>query len=184
MLPPLTGRIGTAMAPLRDWLARRDSATSATDARLIRYPFAIAVIAITCIIAVVQHRAGAVPLGVAFDPTLQPVAAADYLERNPPSGNGFNELGWGGYLLHRLWPGQRVFIDGQTDFYGEALAREYLQVIELREGWAEVLDRHRVDWVILGASSTVVRQLAASGWITVHQDSLAAVLVRPPRPGS
>jgi len=30
--------------------------------------------------------------------------------------------------LYRLWPEKQVFIDGQTDFYGEALSREYAQV--------------------------------------------------------
>ena len=105
--------------------------------------------------------------------------AAAYLRGNPPEGNGFNQLRWGGYLIHELWPSHRVFIDGQTDFYGEALALEYLNVVELSEGWREVLDRHRVRWVIYDTDSPLVRQLAGSpGWRVLYQDSVATVLAR------
>ncbi len=54
-----------------------------------------------------------------FLPTKFPVKAVDYITTHPIEGNMFNEFTWGGYLLYRLWPEQKVFIDGQTDFYGE-----------------------------------------------------------------
>ncbi|MFT3895647.1 MAG: hypothetical protein QM730_28835 [Anaerolineales bacterium] len=63
-----------------------------------------------------------------FKPEIFPVEAANWLSNNPPKGKMFNYFTWGGYLLYRLWPEQQVFIDGQTDFYGETLSREYVQV--------------------------------------------------------
>jgi hypothetical protein len=71
-------------------------------------------------------------LGYGFDPEVFPVAAVDWLEENPQEGEVFNYFIWGGYLLYRQWPDMRVFIDGQTDFYGEALTRQYVQVINAR----------------------------------------------------
>lgn len=39
-----------------------------------------------------------------------------------------------------MWPQQRVFIDGQTDLYGEALTREYNRVMFLEECREAVLE--------------------------------------------
>jgi hypothetical protein len=60
-----------------------------------------------------------------FDSTMFPVRAVDWMDQHRISGNGFNYFPWGGYLLYRRWPGAKVFIDGQTDFYGETLTRQY-----------------------------------------------------------
>jgi hypothetical protein len=73
--------------------------------------------------------------GNRYDPAVFPVEAVDWLEQHPPEGNGFNYFIWGGYLLYRSWPERTVFIDGQTDFYGEALTRQYVQVITLTGDW-------------------------------------------------
>jgi hypothetical protein len=87
-----------------------------------------------------------------FDQAVFPVSAADWLERQPQTGAMFNYFPWGGYLLYRFWPSERVFIDGQTDFYGERLTRQYEQVITLAGGWQNVLSRYRVDWVMVASA--------------------------------
>jgi len=84
-----------------------------------------------------------------------PVEAADWLEDNPPQGNGFNYFPWGGYMLYRFWPERTVFIDGQTDFYGEELTREYEQIITLANGWQDVLDEYQIHWVIMPTGSAL-----------------------------
>ena len=61
----------------------------------------------------------------------------------------------GGYLLYRSWPERTVFIDGQTDFYGEELTREYEKVITLTDGWQEVLQDYQIKWVIMPAGSVL-----------------------------
>ena len=73
--------------------------------------------------------------GYSFKPDVFPVEAVNWLEQNPQEGNVFNYFPWGGYLLYRDWPDTPVFIDGQTDFYGEALSRKYMQVLNAEEGW-------------------------------------------------
>jgi hypothetical protein len=91
----------------------------------------------------------------------------------------FNQMEWGGYLLHELWPSQRVFFDGWTDFYGEPLTREYLKVAQMEPGWADVLERYDVGWVIFRTKSPLVGTLASSGaWSEVYRDDLATILIR------
>ena len=117
--------------------------------------------------------------GNQFNPKIFPVRAADVLlTKTLPDGNMFNYFPWGGYLLYRLWPEQLVFIDGQTDFYGEALTREYEQVLTQTGDWQMILQKYRVEWVIMPTDSSLIRTLSTSTqWKTFYQDSTATILI-------
>lgn len=116
--------------------------------------------------------------GNRFDPDIFPAAAVDWLEANPVQGQGFNYFPWGGYLLYRQWPEKTVFIDGQTDFYGEALTRQYEQVLTLSPGWAQVLADYQVDWVLMPPDEALPQALLAKpGWQAVYRDDTAVLLV-------
>ena len=118
-------------------------------------------------------------IGYGFDPERFPVAAVDWLEENPQEGEVFNYFIWGGYLLYRQWPERLVFIDGQTDFYGEALTRQYVQVINAQEGWEGVLDEHNVAWVILPPGLVGAREIQRElGWAVIYEDETAVILRR------
>ena len=181
-LPPLEGRAAQLWAPVAAWLHRRTLALEAANAWARAGAWSCALLLVLVTLAALAHRDGAPALGVTYDPSLQPVGAVAYLQANPPSGRMFNELAWGGYLLRELWPRHEVFIDGQTDFYGEPLAREYLQIVELGHGWRETLERRSVDWVIYPTDTVLTRALEESGaWTVVYRDGTAAVLTRAAR---
>ncbi|MGE5072877.1 MAG: hypothetical protein ACM3MF_05555, partial [Anaerolineae bacterium] len=156
------------------------------DARMLEIDKAIKgpVLPLICLIAaVVGLRAGLRfdfgGRGNAYDPRLFPVGAVDWLEEHPQPGNMFNEFTWGGYLLYRRWPADRVFIDGQTDFYGEKLTSQYLAVITMANAWQSVLDDYHVDWVILPTTEPVVEALrSTSGWVVVYEDATTVILRR------
>jgi hypothetical protein len=113
-----------------------------------------------------------------FNPQVFPVHALNWLENNPQTGNMFNEFNWGGYILYRSWPQQRVFLDSQSDFYGEPLIREYNQVVTLGTGWEEILNKYNVNWVIMPREAPLVTALSAGGdWEIPYQDSTATILV-------
>ncbi len=122
------------------------------------------------------------PLGQAYNryPAQRfPVAAVNWLEANPPAGEMFNYFDWGGYLLYRLWPEKRVFIDGQTDFYGEAFTREYERAITASQGWEDVMTRYQVQWAILPPDVPLTKALnTASGWETIYADETAIIFRR------
>ena len=116
--------------------------------------------------------------GNRFDPEVFPVEAVDWLVENPASGPGFNYFPWGGYLLYRLWPEQTVFIDGQTDFYGEHLTRQYEQVLTLSPGWQQVLTEYKVGWLLLPPEEALAQTLLADpGWQVAYRDETAVLLV-------
>jgi hypothetical protein len=119
------------------------------------------------------------PGGNSFSPRVFPVHAVDWALANPPGRRPFNYFPWGGYLLFRMWPAGTVFIDGQTDFYGEALTRQYETVVTLGDGWEQVLARYDVDWVIMPADSRLVRELRQDPlWTETFSDGTAVILRR------
>ena len=113
-----------------------------------------------------------------WDSQLFPVQAVDWLETNPQSGNMFNYFIWGGYITYRAWPEVLVFIDGQTDIYGEALSREYVRVIDAQAGWESVLTKYQVDWAIIPVGGPLPEALKESGWRVLYEDETAIILRR------
>ena len=116
--------------------------------------------------------------GNVFSEEIFPVRAVDWLEKNPLPGNGFNHFPWGGYLLYRLWPESLVFIDGQTDFYGEDLTRQYEHVITLQPGWQQVFLNYDIHWVLMPSDSPLAAFLVDSGdWQTKFSDQTAKIFI-------
>jgi len=115
-----------------------------------------------------------------FSEALFPVKAVDYLTAHPLHGNSYNYFQWGGYLLFRLWPDHNVFIDGQTDFYGEALTREYADVITAKNNYQSILDKYGVKWLIIPKNETLAKQLNTSSeyWGIYYQDDLTVIYIR------
>lgn len=120
-------------------------------------------------------------LGYQYDPEKFPVQAVSWLEENPQQGNMFNHFIWGGYILYREWPEQTVFIDGQTDFYGEALTLEYVQVEVLNENWKNVLAKYDVKWAIIKSDEAKLAEALQNelGWKILYRDSTAVILRQP-----
>jgi hypothetical protein len=114
-----------------------------------------------------------------FNPQVFPVQALDWLEHHPQAGNMLNEFNWGGYILYRSWPAQRVFLDSQSDFYGEDLMREYEHILTLGTGWEEILEKYEVSWIVMPGDAPLVRALSTSNnWETAYEDTTAIVMRR------
>lgn len=112
-----------------------------------------------------------------FDPRVFPVQATDWLEKNPPTGKMFNDFNWGGYLLYRLWPRELVFVDSQSDFYGEPLLRDYETMMVAGHNWLALLEQHQINWVIIPANAPLALQLKQeSNWETLYEDQIAVIL--------
>jgi len=115
-----------------------------------------------------------------FDERVFPVQAADFIIETPPPGNMLNDFNWGGYMIFRLYPIDKVFLDSQTDFYGEELVREYDALIQLNKNWEEILKRHQITWAVLPIDSPLSQALTSKlHWKIAYRDSTAVVLKQP-----
>ncbi|MBZ5613909.1 MAG: hypothetical protein LAO23_07870 [Acidobacteriia bacterium] len=87
---------------------------------------------------------------------------------------------WGGYTIWKLYPEYRVFVDGRADLYGDDLLRQSIQtVVEIRTGWREVLDRWKVEAVLVPPSCALAQALLLDpNWQAAFHDSQAIILFR------
>ncbi len=86
---------------------------------------------------------------------------------------------WGGYAIWQLYPKYRVFVDGRADLYGNDLLRQFQTVVQLRTGWRDVLDRWRVETVLVPPSCAIAQGLLLDPeWYVAFSDSKAIVLLR------
>jgi hypothetical protein len=127
-------------------------------------------------------RVAGVPVVVAgYDPTIFPVEAVRKAREARLEGKIFNQFIWGGYILY-AWPEQRVFIDGQTDFYGEDLTREYGQIVAL-QSWRQRLMDRGVKIVLVDRRSALAAELSTEpGWSLMYEDSTAVLYSRSTTP--
>lgn len=113
-----------------------------------------------------------------------PEAAATFVQQQQLPDNLYNAYDWGGYLIWRLYPDYRVFLDSRQTSPEHFAASNVIDNAE--RGWQETLDRYRVDTIITrtcyydsGAPLRLVDALAASPhWLLVYQDATALVYSR------
>lgn len=106
-----------------------------------------------------------------------PVDAVNFLEREGlKEARGFNEYGWGGYLI---WRGFPVFVDGRADVYGDDFLFFYQKAAQVQPDWREPLERYNVDYVLVGRRARLATMLAeVDEWREVYDDEMAKVFVR------
>jgi hypothetical protein len=113
-----------------------------------------------------------------------PVAAID---RNAavfaPSGGRLPRIltsdQWGDYLIYRFYPNERVFVDGRSDFYGPAIGRQYLDLMNAAPDWESVVDAYGFDVALVPLEWPLSQlMMRHPSWQTRYLDRQAVVLVR------
>jgi hypothetical protein len=158
----------------RGWAAALASDTP-TPRRMAILNWAILVIALL---------AGAARVGMVLanqNPTERakfPAAAVDFLQAQHVAGTIFNSYDWGGYLIWRLYPRARVFIDGRADVYGDAFIEQvYLPAYRGEANWQSTLERYNVGTILIAPTAPLAAQVARDPtWKRVYADAQALVL--------
>ncbi|MCM3900328.1 MAG: hypothetical protein ND866_01335 [Pyrinomonadaceae bacterium] len=108
-----------------------------------------------------------------------PAAAVDFMVAQRPPQPIYNDYIWGGYLIWRLYPGYRVYIDGRADVYGDGLINEFLQVKDGKTAWREPLDNHGIRTVLVKPDEALASLLRQDGaWQNVFEDKYSVIFVR------
>ena len=110
---------------------------------------------------------------------------------------------WGGYVIWKLYPEYRVFVDGRADLYARDLhgsnqlsnnqngstqhadnnkndlLRQFQTAVQLHNGWQGILDAWNVDTVLVPPGCALVQGLLIDpGWHPAFKDSHAVIFVR------
>lgn len=102
------------------------------------------------------------------------VDALNYLNLNPPKGNGFNFYDWGGYLIGKGFPA-KVFIDGRMHLWqvkGYSPFGDYIKMYYNKD--KDLFRKYDFDWVLVETGSEISKMIETGGvdvWrLTYHDD--------------
>jgi hypothetical protein len=108
-----------------------------------------------------------------------PVAAVDFLKKEPAAGNMFNNDEFGDYLIFTAWPAYRVFMDGRSDMYGEKYGSDYLRVANTQRGWKDVFEKYNITWVLFDTESPLTAALQEQkDWQPIYSDKTATIFLK------
>ena len=107
-----------------------------------------------------------------------PRAAIEFIAREEIEGRIFHPQEVGDYLIWRLYPQQRSFVDGRVHLYSEELCRDYLHILN-GCGWEALLAKYEVQWVLLlqdEGNRLLRRSLEeTAGWELAYRDDQAVL---------
>jgi hypothetical protein len=111
-----------------------------------------------------------------------PVGAMDYLAQHRLQGHIFHSQIYGDYLIWRLWPEQRSFIDGRVHLFNESIVRDYVEVFD-DPNWSARLDRYQIRLLLLEKADAncerlIQRVRASAAWRILYEDELT-ILAQP-----
>ena len=112
-----------------------------------------------------------------------PVDAVRAIQAERPAGPMFNHLSWGGYQIWELrdYP---VWIDGRTNFHGDARLHQHQAIWLAEPGWENDPDLAASGVIvaprqILGTDTPLTKEMLArpDRWRVLHEDDVAVVFV-------
>jgi hypothetical protein len=134
------------------------------------------------VIAIPLFFAGAerlrMPLAdLAFDFSIYPSAAVQYIEGNDCPDRIFVREGWSSYLLW-MFPDRKLFYDAKGGFSREA-TKAHSELVKPKAGWRGVVDHYGLSTMLLESGSPLAVLLSeASDWRREYSDSMSEVFVR------
>ncbi len=115
-----------------------------------------------------------------------PDKAVDFLIANKVKGNFFNDFNAGAYMLGRLHPDIKVYIDGRTEVYGHEFFKRYRKM--WAEGDKELLDEAIEKFHLIGALLNANKQevpekilqyfIHKKDWVVVYFDYDAVIFLK------
>jgi hypothetical protein len=113
-----------------------------------------------------------------YDPAKYPAQAVERL-RSFKAASVFTDDEWGDYLIYRMYPAARVFVDGRSDFYGAEFESRYLELMNVRFDWEQRLAGYGVDTILLRVEAPLAGALKQSSrWKIAYDDGVALIFLR------
>lgn len=112
-----------------------------------------------------------------INPDRYPVYATQFLEENHLQGNMYNHYAWGGYIIWKLYPEYKVFVDGRIDMYGQKIMEEYHKLKDIYgKNWNSLIEKYNITYFIIPTNSDLANDLENSaGWEKVYFDKTASI---------
>ncbi len=124
------------------------------------------------------------PGGIGIDEAMLPSDAASFIEKHLRGGRIFNDMGYGGYLIYRLWPQEKVFIDTRTELYGDEFIKEYSDALFSESAFDTLVSKYRLSHVIydkrqiLAEGGPLKFLVGKVGWRPVFESGNAVIFIK------
>lgn len=137
------------------------------------------VLALGVTFVVLEQRAERPDERAQFPDIRFPVAAVDALEDRLAGRRILTTDQWGDYIVYRLYPRFKTFIDGRSDFYEPQIRDDYLALMGAAWNWEKLLERYQFDGLLLpvdwGLGSVLKEH---PDWRVVYDDGQALLFER------
>ncbi len=118
-----------------------------------------------------------------YDPKRYPSRVIEALGEEALAYGVFTHDEWGDYLIYRLYPKGKVYVDGRSDFYGSRFDRAFLDLMQAKHGWERHLDDHDVHTALLPVDAPLAATMKlAPRWRVIYDDGMAIVFRRVEAP--
>jgi hypothetical protein len=162
---------------LFDWLATRRGTEAPVRYRLNRQ---IAVLLLTIVVLVspwVYPHLGNPAFGDTLWEKSTPVGAMDYIEQQELQGNIFHPQIFGDYLIWRLWPEQKSFVDGRVHLFDNSVIKDYRLAFN-DPHWDERLASYDIKYLLLSKDEDENRMMietagASDAWQVLYEDPVS-----------
>jgi hypothetical protein len=104
-----------------------------------------------------------------FKPESFPVQAIPLVERSAAK-RIFTYDQWGDYLIYRLYPKKRVFVDGRSDFFGMPIFEDMQHILNAQYDWNTQLRHYAIDMVLVRPDAPICAVLKISPNWTIRFD--------------
>ena len=153
----------------------------AMDKDVVRYCIAAALV-LVCVFAYQKDTAQAV-----VNTHLLPVRAGDFIATTGLQGPMFDIPAQGGQLIFRLWPEQKVFMDGRSEIYKDEVDKDFLAIMKQQPGWEKLVnEKYKFNYFVLWyreplaapTRNLALRLMRDFNFILVQWDDATIILVR------
>ncbi|MDI6794576.1 MAG: hypothetical protein QME81_17195 [bacterium] len=128
---------------------------------------------------------GGLDLGSGVKEKIYPIEAVKFIRKEGLSGRLFHPYHWGGYLIFRLYPEHKVFIDGRADMYGEQFFVEYQKLYSCRKDWRETFEKYEIKFALLSKDTPLNFVLKeASDWELIFSDQKSVIYSKRSNPSA
>jgi len=117
-----------------------------------------------------------------FDEKKFPVAAVNAIAERGIHEPIFTLDYWGGYVIYRLYPQNKVVVDDRHDLYGDQFFKDYLKIVWAQEGWDKTLADMHVNCILAPTDSTLAGILRITpAWKMTYDDDVGEVFQKEER---
>lgn len=107
-----------------------------------------------------------------------PQKATEFVLENKIPGEMFNHYNQGGFLIWRLYPQYRTFVDGRSEMFEPDIIADFQTVGEGGESWEEPLVKYKVNFLFLPPKDVHPGLALSENWLMVYFDNYAAIYVK------